>query len=208
VTHTQHRQSPIHLSVSYHGYILGFSVATLSACATLRGGGGSCQPSSASAALAPFAPADALAFVGDYELTIVAESGPRPGHSARGSMSIAPNDTLHRYYINAQGQGWRRRGDRPLIGWGQVDGDVGLMTAGTPIESRDPAEPGIVFRLDSVGGGFRFMLGYRPMHDGGYNQFIVTDTTDTGFAGRWHSSLGPTTYRASGFFCAQRIGAH
>jgi hypothetical protein len=197
-----------HRSALYRDYIIGIMVATLPACATLRGRGGSCEPPTASAALAPFAPAQALGLVGDYQLTIVADSGPRLGHSARGSITIAPNDTLHRYYVNAPGQGRRRRGDRPLVGWGEIHGDVGLMTAGTPIDSRDPAEPGIAFGLDSLRGGLHFMLGYQPMLDGGYNDFIVTVTAAGGFAGRWTSSLGPTTYRATGFFCAHRNNAH
>jgi hypothetical protein len=78
------------------------------------------------------------------------------------------------------------------------------MTAGTPIESRDPARPGIAFDLDTLRGGLRFMLGYQPMLDGGYNEFTITAATDDSFTGRWQSSLGPTTYRAGGFFCAQR----
>jgi hypothetical protein len=154
--------------------------------------------------LVPFSPARALALTGGYELTIIADSGPRSGHSARGSISIAPNDTLHRYYINALGQGWRRRGDRPLIGWGDLHGDVGLMTAGTPLQSHDPGRPGIAFGLDSLRGGLRFMLGDQPMLDGGYNEFVVTAATAESFAGRWQSSLGPTSYRATGFFCAHR----
>jgi hypothetical protein len=109
------------------------ATTTMFACTTLRRAGQSCHAPASSSALAPFPPARALALAGNYELTIVADSGPRPGHSARGSISIAPNDTLHRYYVNALGLGWRRRGDRPLIGWGEIRGEVGLMTAGTPI---------------------------------------------------------------------------
>jgi hypothetical protein len=182
--------------------------ATMWACAGLRYTHRSeCRPASMSA-LVPFAPARAIALAGAYELTLVADSGPRVGHAAHGLISLVPNDTLHRYYINPLSQGWRRRGDRPLIGWGDLQGDVGLMTAGSPIESRDPAQPGIIFSLDSLQGGLRFMLGYQPMLDGGYNALTVTDADADRFRGRWESSLGPTTYRAAGFFCAQRRVDH
>jgi hypothetical protein len=183
------------------------AIAFASACASLRGGSGGaeCQPPS-STALVPFPPARALALAGNYDLTLVADSGPRTGHTARGIISLIPNDTLHRYYINPLGQGWRRRGDRPLIGWGDLHGDVGLMTAGTPLESRDPTLPGVAFGLDSLRGGLRFMLGSQPMMDGGYNELTVTAADDNRFAGRWQSSLGPTNYRATGFFCAHRRG--
>ncbi len=49
------------------------------------------------------------------------------------------------------------------------------------------------------------MLGNQPsMNDGGYNEFTVTGAADDWFTGRWQSSLGPTDYRAAGFFCARR----
>jgi hypothetical protein len=43
--------------------------------------------------------------------------------------------------------------------------------------------------------------------DGGYNQFTVTSATGDEFDGHWESSLGPTDYRATGFFCARRVPA-
>jgi hypothetical protein len=156
----------------------------------------------------PFAPARALALAGDYELTIVADTGERAGHVARGTITLVANDTLHRFYINPLKQGWRRRGDRPLIGWGTIRGNVGLETAGTPIESRDPELPGILVSLDSLRGGLRFALGYRPMLDGGFNEFTVTSSNEEGFAGRWFASIGPTNYRATGFFCARSRSSH
>jgi hypothetical protein len=46
------------------------------------------------------------------------------------------------------------------------------------------------------------MLGYRRMLDGGGNELIVT-RAENRFAGRWESSIGPTTSRRR-LFCAQR----
>ena len=175
-----------------------------SGCATAGGrSGGSCT-APPSAPLVPFPPSRAIGLAGTYDIVLVADLGPRVGDSARGVIHLAKTDTLHRYYINAFGQGSRRNGDRPLFGWGELHGDIGLMTAGTPLASRDSAVPGVVASLDSLRGGLRFMLGYRLMLDGGFNELTVTSSDAAGFAGRWESSAGPTTYRAAGYFCARR----
>lgn len=90
------------------------------------------------------------------------------------------------------------------MGWAELRGDVGLATAGTPLASRDSTTPGVVSGLDSLVGGLAFMLGYRLMLDGGGNVLTVTRAEGNRFAGRWESRIDPTTYRAAGFFCAQR----
>jgi hypothetical protein len=38
--------------------------------------------------------------------------------------------------------------------------------------------------------------------DGPYNALYVDRIDSSGFYGRWHASLGYTTYKAEGFFCA------
>ena len=181
------------------------AVTHLAGCAQARrtAAHDACTPPP-SRALVPFAPARALALAGEYEITLLADEGPRTGQAAHGSISLHPSDTLRRYYVNPFGQGWRRRGDRPLMGWGQLHGDVGLMTAGTSLASRDSTWPGIVSSLDSLGAGLRFMFGYRLMLDGGFNELTVTAVSPDGFHGRWESSMGMTTYQAAGFFCARR----
>jgi hypothetical protein len=156
-------------------------------------------------ALVPFPPHTAEALAGEYRLVLVSQFGPRSGKSLSGELHLARNDTLHRYYLNALGGGWRRRGDRPLYGWAKLRGDVGLATAGTPLESRDSTQPGVVTDLDSLGEGFRLRLGYRPMFDGGWNELTVTTVGPAGFAGHWESSVGMTDYRAAGYFCAERV---
>jgi hypothetical protein len=155
-------------------------------------------------ALVPFAPRTAEALAGEYRLVLVSQVGPRSGKSSSGDLHLARNDTLHRYYLNALG-GWRRRGDRPLYGWAELRGDVGLATAGTPLESRGSDQPGVATDLDSLVEGFRLRLGYRLMFDGGWNELKVTRVSHSGFAGRWESSVGMTNYRAAGYFCAERV---
>jgi hypothetical protein len=156
--------------------------------------------------LAPFATAIAERLDGDYLLLVVAQSGPRRGRAAHGPLHLARTDTLHRYYNNVLGQEWRRIGNHPLMGWTSLEGEVGMATAGTPLDSRDSTFPGVVSNLDSLRSGLRFMLGYRPMLDGGGNEFVVTRVGANEFAGRWMSRLGYTTYAAAGYFCAVRVG--
>lgn len=156
-------------------------------------------------ALIPFSPRTVEALSGDYHVVLVSLVGPRSGRSSRGELHLTPNDTLHRYYRKALGGGWRRVGDRPLYGWAELDGDVGLATAGTPVESRAIDQPGVVTELDSLVEGLRLRLGYRPMFDGGWNELTVTRLGGTGFAGRWRSSVGITDYRSAGYFCAERV---
>jgi hypothetical protein len=178
--------------------------AAVVGCATAGGRSNESCTAPPSAVLVPFAPSRAVDLAGTYDFTLVADSGPRAGHTAYGVIYLAKTDTLHRYYINPFGQRPRRYGDRPLFGWGELHGEIGLMTAGTPLASRDSTVPGVVSSLDSLRGGLRFMLGYRLMLDGGFNQLTVTRSDAAGFAGRWESSVGPTTHRATGFFCASR----
>ncbi|MHB1265809.1 MAG: hypothetical protein ACYC1S_15560 [Gemmatimonadaceae bacterium] len=138
--------------------------------------------------------------------TLVALDGPRAGQVARGTLALVPTDTVHRLYDTRFGAPRRRRDERPLRGWAEVRGEVGLETAGTPLDSRDPALPGVVSILDSAQSRLTIRLGDRLMFDGGFNELTVTEAGDDGFVGQWRSSLGYTNYHASGDFCARRTG--
>jgi hypothetical protein len=154
--------------------------------------------------LAPFSSALAEGLVGDFSFTVIAKSGPRSGKTAHGVLHLLSADTLQRYYVRGFRDEWRRIGNQPLVGWMHLEGDVALSTAGVPLNSRDSVLPGVASRLDSVRSGLRFMLGYRPMLDGGFNEFVITQVSMNEFAGRWSSQMGYTTYKASGYFCAVR----
>jgi hypothetical protein len=181
------------------------ALAATLGCASLPGGDRTRCDAPPSQALVPFAPRTAESLAGDYHVVLVSQSGPRSGKSSSGELHLVRNDTLHRYYLEALGAGWRRRGDRPLYGWTKLQVEVGLATAGTPLESRASDQPGVVTELDSLVEGFRLRLGYRPMFDGGWNELTVTRLSPAGFAGRWKSSVGITDYRATGYFCAERV---
>jgi hypothetical protein len=154
--------------------------------------------------LAPFSSALAERLAGDYSFTVIAKSGPRSGKIAHGVLHLVIADTLQRYYVHGFKDELRRIGNQTLMGWAELDGDVAMSTGGVPLDSRDSVLPGVASRLDSLGSGLRFMLGYRPMLDGGYNEFVVTQVSVNEFAGRWSSQMGYTTYRADGYFCAVR----
>ncbi len=146
----------------------------------------------------------ALALAGRYSLTLVAVDGPRAGAIARGAITLVPTDSLHRFHETTFGAPRRLREERPLRGWAELQGDVGLQTAGTPLDSRDLEQPGVTSHLGAARGDLRFRLGDRLMFDDGFNELTVTETGDGGFAGHWRSSFGYTTYRAGGYFCARR----
>lgn len=154
--------------------------------------------------LVPFSSVLAERFAGDFSFAVVATSGPRSGNTARGVLHLVIADTLQRYYPHAFKNDNRRIGDRPLVGWAELDGDVAMSTGGVPLDSRDSALPGVSTSLDSVRSGLRFNLGYRPMLDGGFNEFVITQISANEFAGRWSSQMGYTTDRAAGYFCAVR----
>lgn len=175
-------------------------------CASMSGSAGErgCVPPAA-APRGDMTVARALALAGRYTLTVVALEGPRAGKVARGMVTLVPTDTLHRFYETRLGAPRRLRDERPLRGWAELRGDVGLQSAGTPLDSREPELPGVVSTLDSRESHLALRLGERLVFDGGFNELIVTETGDAGFSGRWHSSLGYTTYHAGGYFCARRI---
>ncbi len=117
--------------------------------------------------------------------TLVALDGPRAGQVARGTLALVPTDTVHRLYDTRFGAPRRRRDERPLRGWAELRGEVGLETAGTPLDSRDPALPGVVSILDSAQSRLTLRLGDRLMFDGGFNELTVTEAGDDGFVGQW-----------------------
>ena len=150
-------------------------------------------------------PEQAIALTGEYDFAVVADVGPGKHRVSRGSLHLEPADTLYRYHGDFK-QRLRKGYERPLIGWANIDDQViGLATAGVRLDSRDRNRPGVVSDVrQGDDEGMRLMLGYQPMLDGGFNEFVITRAEGNAFAGRWESGAGMTTYRAAGYFCATR----
>jgi hypothetical protein len=152
---------------------------------------------------------------GEYHFVILGTAGAAEGKSASGTLRLwSPPESV---------QTVRRFDGKPnrflmisLIGTAAIDlSKVGGLVDGE-LTSSDPLAPGvaveelnatfqgkpfteITLRLGSAGnrrGVLRF--------DGPYNALYVDRFDSTGFAGRWHASLGYTDYKAEGHFCAWR----
>ncbi len=154
--------------------------------------------------VAPLSPIFVEQLAGDYEFIVIAKSGPRKGAIARGTLHLERADDFNRYNGYFLKEPSRRAREQTLVGWTDLAGDLGIATAGVPLDSHDHARPGVSSSLDSSRSGLTLMLGYRPMLDGGFNEFNVTRISASEVAGRWSSGLGYTTYSAGGYFCAIR----
>jgi hypothetical protein len=189
------------------GAITAILVAT-AACGRARAGhvAPSCtEPPTAP--VAPLPPSLVEQLAGDYEFIVIAKSGPRKGAVGRGRLHLELADDFNRYNGYFLKEPSRRAREQTLLGWTNLDADLGIATAGVPLDSHDHARPGVSSSLDTLRSGLTLMLGYRPMLDGGGNEFDVTRISPSEVAGRWSSSLGYTTYHAGGYFCAIRSPA-
>ncbi len=157
----------------------------------------------------------AEALAGEYRLRMVARGTALPGASAVGKLSLVVQDpgarqrpgpfgvtdTIHRY---------------PLIGAAELDfAAVGAVTPGGAA-SLDPAAPGVL-AIERPGAGpgapdrLILRLGHevnrtdRVPFDGGYTVLRLQRADARGMAGDWES--GAPLPRASGYFCAERIGS-
>jgi len=195
----------------------GLALVAASGCATTRGQGAACErgPRPAAALADSITPAETLA--GDYRLTLVATEGERRGSVARGTLSLrAQPDTSLRHLAGSRNPYL----SIPLYGWT----DVGVQQVGGvrngDLATRDPLAPGVraeEFRWPPGVAGRReaerelsLHLGARGNRrdraqlDGPYMALAVTELGATQFAGRWEASVGMSSYRAAGYFCAVR----
>jgi hypothetical protein len=158
--------------------------------------------------------ATAAGLAGAYYLTIVGTDGEATGKMVRGVLKLwAPPDSLR--YIR-QFDGKRNPYITiPLIGSTDLhlqdigaveDGDWGASQPGAwGITVREhhasyQGQPFTEIALRPSTGGVRGVV----QLDGPYNALYVDRIDSSGFSGRWHASLGYTTYKAEGFFCALR----
>ena len=156
----------------------------------------------------------AESLAGDYRLRMLTRGAEGEGASAVGKLSLVlqdpearrrpgpfgVTDTIHRY---------------PLIGAAELDfAAVGAVTPGGTV-SLDPAAPGVlaIERTGATAGASdRLILRLgteanridRVRFDGGYTVLRLRRADSRGIAGDWES--GAPLPRASGYFCAERMG--
>ena len=141
---------------------------------------------------------------GSYRLLLVATEGPRTGDSTRADLE------LRTVSGDRATSGGTAGAMRTLQGWTDVDlAEVGARTSG-PVDSRDPAAPGVlVLESRAAEGSARITLRLgatlnRPdllLTEGTFTVLRLQSLTSTGFAGTWRS--GPFEPEASGAFCAR-----
>jgi hypothetical protein len=166
---------------------------------------------------APFegAPAlDAAAIArlsGDFSLTLVATSGTRSGHTARGKMTFFANPERLRRLAGPRGDPIPQV-TVPLYGTADIDvTEVGALPLGSTT-SDDPLQPGVLVVQDSHSMIVRSLVmrlgsdvnrrGAVPF-DGGYTVLRVRHASPDSILGSWAS--GTVTEVAAGFFCAVRL---
>ena len=185
--------------------------ACSSGCASTPPAHGACAPPPAAEFTDLGAAADRLA--GTYAVTLVATEGERRGRAASARLTLVPRADSLRRFDGGRSPG----GSAPVYGWAELDVEgVGGLPHGS-VASRDPRRPGVeVVDLRGVSEGRPFReltlrLGADANRrdvislDGPYTALEVTAVGPGGFGGLWHASLGMTTYRAGGHFCAERL---
>lgn len=152
---------------------------------------------------------------GTYQLTIVGTGGKAADQRTRGTLKLwAPPNSFQ--IIRWPGGRQHPHLTIPLIGTAQIYlGRVGGLKNGG-WTSPDPAAPGIAVSewhdtsRDKPRTNIELHLGAngnrrsRRQLDGPYNALYVDKVDSNGFWGRWHASLGYSTYKADGYFCAIR----
>jgi hypothetical protein len=158
-------------------------------------------------------PAEASAdrMAGEYQLRMIATSGPKNGSSVDGRLRLLAQDSSLRRLILPGGM--RDTSTTvPLYGTAEVDvSPVGAVYAGD-LKSVDPTRPGVLVLESSArsAGGSRVMLRLgseanrrdRLRFDGAYTVLRVRRISEDGFAGNWES--GVPLPRSGGHFCATR----
>lgn len=151
---------------------------------------------------------------GEYQLRMIATSGPQAGDTVVGRLLLVPHDSSMRR-VTIAGKVRDRSTTVPLYGAAELDpASVGALYAGD-LSSLDPGRPGVaVFESDAgPGGGPRILLRLgseanrrdQLRFDGPYTVLRVKQISEEGFAGTWDS--GAPLPRSGGHFCAKRSRA-
>jgi hypothetical protein len=178
-------------------------VLLLAGCSGANAGQSDPQPCGPVQAVASAVTASGLG--GEYNLRLVATSGPKRGSTAAGRMTLMAQDSAHR---KLESEGGSRDTNFTLPWYGTTELDFASVGAVVPGDatSSDPASPGVLV----MEGPGRVMLRMGSManrrdvrrFDGAFTALQVQQVTEKGFAGTWQSGGGDEP--SSGHFCADR----
>lgn len=160
--------------------------------------------------------ATAAGLAGRYNLVFVATEGERRGRVERGQLVLLTRDSADAIIYTL------RREPHPNVResyYGSADialDSLGAYTHGT-LASLDPKRPGITVRewhwdraeeptsIELIAGSEATRRDIMTF-DGPHVGIQVRELTPGGFRGVWEASVGHTSYRAAGYFCAARVG--
>lgn len=160
--------------------------------------------------------ATAAGLAGRYNLVFVATEGERRGRVARGRMVLLPRDSADAIIYTRRGEPHPNVRE-PYFGSAEIALDsLGAYTNGT-LASLDPKRPGIAvqewhWERGEEPTSINLIVGSKATRrdivtlDGNHVDIGVRELTPGGFRGGWVASVGHTSYRSAGYFCAARIG--
>jgi hypothetical protein len=159
--------------------------------------------------------ATAAGLEGTYRVIFIGTGGEAQGRQLRGTLTLRLHDAdRQRFYF------FGRLNPHLLAPlYGRLDADLASLRAAVPgqADSDNPERPGVEVRqLDAVSQGRAFTeitlhvgdQGNRRdvmMFDGASFVMEVAEIDARGFTGEWKSSLGMTSFGASGHYCAWRV---
>ncbi len=187
-------------------------VILINACASIRGQAHDTRCSATADSLPVGSSASELA--GTFRVLFIGTEGSARRKRLTASLFLQPHDSSRRYAGK-----WPHLNPHlefPL--YGSLDADVRQLGAIPPgrADSLDPDRPGVnVWQMNAVYEGRPFTEISLQVGDEGNRRDAVTldgadfsmqvhRITTTGFRGTWSSSVGMTTFRAEGHFCAWR----
>jgi hypothetical protein len=164
-----------------------------------------------SAPSSPTAPVALTGLAGSYDLAFTATAGHYGNPAATGELHLFARDSGSTIIETPFGTTYTDRLEL-YFGFATIDlASVGGLTNGS-VTSRDSVAPGVVLRAwtDSAPEPPELEFGSDTnrrdllIFDGANTSATILETTPSGIRGTWTSTIGTTTYRVSGFFCARR----
>lgn len=158
----------------------------------------------------------AVGLAGTYRVLLVGTGGEARGKQLRGNLTLVPHDSSRQRFFSFFG---RVNPSLRLPLYGQLDADLARLGAIVPGRSdgADPDRPGVEVRqVDAVYQDRPFteitlLVGDEGNRrdqitlDGAHFGMRVQHMAATEFRGAWRSSVGMTTFDASGHYCAWRV---
>ena len=180
-------------------------LALCAGCATLRGRGALCEPTSG--VLPVGASVEAMA--GHFRITLVATAGTAAGQTATAEIHLQPPPAGSLRLVGAPDARMELLGTTTIVPesigavnlGGLNQADTLAPGVGVVVQRAAGSPPSVILRIGSAGTR-RDVIQY----DGGYFALFASQLDERGFAGSWRSGVAAQP-PAGGHFCAVRVGS-